>query len=209
MPKARRNRETLIERATALFASRPAEQMGFNAIAEACDVSMWALRYNFGDTETLFRAIADHLIERIETAARERPAAGEQTIDALGAHAAFLAALFESDGYRDLLILVLRAARERPWLREAYEERILGLLARDVEAAAAESGRQRDVTILMREGAARRFVKRLETAFALAPLLPAGEPPAADERERLLGDITREAFAATYLFEWTVPAVAA
>jgi hypothetical protein len=64
------------------------------------------------------------------------------------------------------------------------------------------------VTISVRAGAARRFVKRLETAFALAPLLPAGEPPAADERERLLGDAAREAFAATYLFEWSVPAAA-
>lgn len=209
MAKARRNREALIEVATALFASRPAEQMGFNAIAEACDVSMWALRYNFGDTETLFKAIADHLVESIERAAEARPAAAEQTIDALGAHAAFLAELFENTSYRDFLILVLRAARERPWLREAYEERIVGLLASGVEATVAESGRHRDVTILMREGAARRFVKRLETAFALAPLLPSGELPAEDERERLLGDITREAFAATYLFEWTVPAVAA
>ena len=209
MAKTRRNRELLIERATALFASRPAEQMGFNAIAEACDVSMWALRYNFGDTETLFKAIADHLVDRIEEAAREHPVAAEQTIDALGVHAAFLAGLFQNDAYRDLLILVLRAGRERPWLREAYEERILGTLARDVEAAVAESGRGRDVTILMREDSARRFVKRLETAFALAPLLPAGEAPAADERERLLGEATREAFAATYVFEWAVPAAAA
>lgn len=208
MAKTCRNREILIERATALFASRPAEQMGFNAIAEACDVSMWALRYNFGDTETLFKAIADHLLGAIERAARERPAATVQTIDALGAHADFLGGLFRSDDYRDLLILVLRAGRERPWLRDAYEERVLGALAGGVEAAVAESGRGRGVTISMREGAARRFVKRLETAFALAPLLPAGKPPAADERERLLGDAAREAFAATYLFEWSVPAAA-
>jgi AcrR family transcriptional regulator len=116
MAKTCRNRETLIERATALFASRPAEQMGFNAIAEACDVSMWALRYNFGDTETLFKAIADHLLETIEQVARKRPTATAQTIDALGAHADFLSGLFRSDAYRDLLILVLRAGRERPWL---------------------------------------------------------------------------------------------
>lgn len=209
MAKTCRNRETLIERATALFASRPAEQMGFNAIAEACDVSMWALRYNFGDTETLFTAIADHLVGTIEEMASDRPVTAEQTIEALGAHAAFLASLFESDAYRDLLILVLRAGRERPWLREAYEERVLGMLTRQLEAAVAESGQSREVTISMREGAARRFIKRLETAFALAPLLPAGEPPAAAEREQLLGEATREAFAATYLFEWSVPAAAA
>src|SRR5690349_4865133 len=174
MSKPCRNRDLLIERATLLFASRPAEQMGFNAIAEACDVSMWALRYNFGDTETLFQAIAEHLVGQIEHSADQHPVAAAQTIDALGAHAAFLANLFESGSYRDLLILVLRAGRERPWLREAYEDRILGMLARGVETLVQDSGKQRDVPILMREGAARRFVKRLETAFALAPLLPAG-----------------------------------
>lgn len=208
MAKTCRNRDVLIERATALFASRPAEQMGFNAIAEACDLSMWALRYNFGDTETLFRAVSEHLVERIERAAVERPDATGQTIDALGAHAAFLTCLFASESYRDLLVLVLRAGRERPWLRKTYEDRIVGLLARQVEASVRSSGRERDVPILMREGAARRLVKRLETAFALAPLLPAGEAPADEERERLLGEVTREAFAATYLFEWAVPAAA-
>lgn len=208
MAKTRRNRDVLIERATTLFASRPAEQMGFNAIAEACEVSMWALRYNFGDTETLFQAIAEHLVGKIEQAAAGRPESAAQTIDALGAQASFLATLFESDSYRDLLILVLRAGRERSWLREAYEDRILAMLAGQVEALVGESGKRRDVPIVMRDGAARRFVKRLETAFALAPLLPAGEPPADEERERLLGDATREAFAATYLFEWAVPAAA-
>lgn len=208
MTKTGRNREVLIERATALFASRPAEQMGFNAIAEACGVSMWALRYNFGDTETLFQAIAGHLVEKIEQAAAVGPDPAGQTIDALGAQASFLAELFESDHYRDLLILVLRAGRERSWLREAYESRVLVMLSTQVEALVRESGKRRDVPILMRDGAARRFIKRLETAFALAPLLPAGEPPADEERERLLGDATREAFAATYLFEWAVPAAA-
>lgn len=208
MSKAGRNRDVLIERATILFASRPAEQMGFNAIAEACDVSMWALRYNFGDTETLFKAIAEHLIEQIEQAAARHPEAAAQAIDALGGYAAFLASLLESDSYRDLLILVLRAGGERPWLREAYEGRIIGLFAGQVEALVRDSGKRRDAPILMREGAARRFVKRLETAFALAPLLPAGERPADEERDRLLGEATREAFAATYLFEWSVPAAA-
>lgn len=208
MAKTLRNRELLVERATALFASRPAEQMGFNAIAEACGVSLWALRYNFGDAETLFKAIADHLIEQIGQAARAHPGAAGQTIDALSAQAEFLAGLFESDSYRDLLILVLRAGRERPWLRDAYETSILDMLAHSVETMVGDGGRQRNVTILMREGGARRFVKRLETAFALAPLLPAGELPSAEDREQLLGEATREAFAATYLFEWSVPAAA-
>jgi AcrR family transcriptional regulator len=208
MAKACRNRDVLVERAAALFASRPAEQLGFNAIADACGVSMWALRYNFGDTETLFRAVADHLIDRIDEAAHERPQAGRQTIEGLSAHAAFLAGLFEGEAYRDLLLLVLRAGRERPWLREAYEERVLGKLASGVEAAVAERGRSRDGTILMREGAARRFVRRLETAFALAPLLPAGASPTSNEREQVLREATREAFEATYLIDLSVPAAA-
>ena len=208
MAKACRNREQLVERASALFAGRSAEQLGFNAIAEACGVSIWALRYNFGDSETLFKAVTTHLVDRIDQAAGERPTATRQTLDGLSAHAAFLADLFESEAYRDLLLIVLRAGRERPWLREAYEERVLDRLASGVEAAVADGGRKRNVMILMREGAARRFVKRLETAFALAPLLPAGESPASDERGRLLSEATREAFEATYLFDWSVPVAA-
>ncbi|MGQ0659739.1 TetR/AcrR family transcriptional regulator [Sphingosinicella sp.] len=208
MPRLHRNRQALIERAAALFATRPAEQLGLQAIAEACDVSMWALRYNFGDAETLFHAVAAQLMDRVEALSSGRPSDEAQTtIDALASHAAFLADLFASDAYRDMLLPMLRG-RDRAWLCDAYERRILALLCRQVEAVVQESGRLRGVTILMRDGAARRLVKRLETAFALAPLLPAGEPPAADERERLLGEAVREAFAATYLFEWSVPAAA-
>lgn len=208
MAKACRNRDLLVERAAALFARRPAEQLGFSAIADACGVSIWALRYNFGDTETLFRAVADLLLDRIDRAASERPAITQQTIDALNAHAAFLVRLFECAAYRDLLLIVLRAGRERSWLREAYGERVLAKLASGVEAAVAKAGGGRDGLILMREGAAHRFVKRLETAFALAPLLPAGAAPAGNERDQLLREATREAFDATYLIDLSVPAAA-
>ncbi len=129
-------------------------------------------------------------------------------LETLAAHAGFLADLFESEPYRNLLYFVLRNGRHHPWLEKAYDQRIVGRICGEIEQLVLDSGGRHGVTISMQEGAARRLYKRLETELVLSTMLPAhGNGPPID-RDELIKSAAREAFEATYVFDWKVPTAA-
>jgi hypothetical protein len=70
------------------------------------------------------------------------------------------------------------------------------------------AGERQGMPILLNAGAARRFYKKLETELVLTTLLPAaGKGPPAD-RDAIVKSAAREAFQATYVFDWQVPTAA-
>lgn len=208
MTRICRNQDSLLRLALPTLVDHPYEQLSLQGVADACGASLWAFRYNFANVERLFRAVASHLIDEVVRRSVWTPPTGRPVLETLGAHAAFLADLFESEAYRNLLYFVLRNGRHHPWLEQAYDQRIVGRICGDIEKLVLESGGRHGVTILLNEGAARRLYKRLETELVLSTMLPAhGNGPPVD-REELIRSAARAAFEATYVFDWKVPTAA-
>jgi AcrR family transcriptional regulator len=176
----------------------PFERMSLMNVAEACGVSMWALRYNFKNIEWLFRVTAGHLIKSVVQQSQYQSPATSSVLDAIHRYAIFLAALVRTREYRNLLYLVIRNGRHHRWLEEEYEQRIVSKLCRDLEAVVDQAGRQQGSSVAIRKDAPRRLHKRIETELALCTLLPHLRESGPAELDRLTREIAREAFEATY-----------
>lgn len=196
------NRHRVLEEVAGLVVDRPFEQLSMNGIAEACGVSLWALRYNFDNVDRLFRAVAHHLIEKVLDQARCPLAVSPVVVDTIADHARFVADLVRRPDYRDLLYLVVRNGRHHEWLRSAYEQRVVGRICADLEQRIRQSGETHGLNILLREHAAQRFHRRIETELVLTTLLPSPVEREPVDLDKLLKEIVRETFEATYAFEW-------
>lgn len=202
------NHDSLLRLAIPTLVDHPYEQLSLQGVAHSCGVTLWAFRYHFANVERLFRAVASHLIEEVIRRSIYPVGEGRPVLETLLDHADFLADLFESEAYRNLLYFVLRNGRHHPWLEKAYDQRIVSRICADLEALVLASGERQGIPILLNAGAARRFYKKLETELVLSTLLPAAGngPPA--ERGEITKAAAREAFQATYVFDWQVPTAA-
>jgi AcrR family transcriptional regulator len=180
----------------------PFEQLSLNAIAERSGISLWALRYNFDNVERLFRASAQQLIDAVIDAAIYRAPTAPVVLDAIHDYARFVADLVRGEDYRRLLYLVVRNGRHHEWLRQAYEQRVVGGICGTLGAVIRRSGERHGITVLVRDQAARRFHRRLETELVLPALLPSAIDREPVDVDKLLKEIARETFEATYVFEW-------
>lgn len=196
------HRQQMLDAVAHLMVDHPIEQLSMAGIAEQSGVSLWALRYNFDNCERLFRAVAQRLIDRVIESAIYREPVRPAVVDAIQDYARFVADLVRSDDYRSLLYLVMRNGRHHEWLRNAYEERVVGGLCGTLEALIRRSGEGHGITVLLRDHAARRFHRRIETELALSTLLLAPVDREPVDVEKLLRDVARETFEATYVFEW-------
>jgi AcrR family transcriptional regulator len=202
------NRQRMIEAVRAQLVDHPFEQLGLNGIAEAADLSLWALRYHFENVDGLFRTVAHDLIERVAGAVDyQEPPAGA-VVDAIRDYGAFVAELMQGRDYRDLVYLVIRNGRHHLWLKHSYEERVVGRICRTLEEVIRRAGERHGVTVLLREHAARRFHSRIEAELVLASLLPPTEGQEPADLGKLLRDIARDTFEATYVFEWAAATAA-
>lgn len=208
MPKLCQNQNDLLRRATPVLVNHPFEHLSLQSVADACGASLWAFRYNFDNVERLFRAVATRLIDEVVAVADFRAEDGASVRNAIAAHAAFLATLFESEAYRRLAFLVVRNGRHHRWLEEAYEARVVGRVCAGFEAMVRNVSLRGGAPILVRAGVARRYFKRLETELVLSRLLPALVDGSDAEREAVVKTAAAQAFEGTYLFEWRAPAAA-
>lgn len=202
MPKLCQNQDDLLRRATPVLINHPFEHLSLQGIADACGVSLWALRYNFDNAERLFRAVATHLIDQVAAAATYEAEPNASVRTAIAGHAAFLADLFDSEAYRGLAFLVVRNGRHHQWLEEAYEKRVVARICEDFEAMVQQAGLNGGSPILVRAGIARRYFKRLETELVLSRLLPALVDGSEADREGAIKAAAAQAFEGTYLFDW-------
>lgn len=196
------HRQQMLDAVAHLMVDHPIEQLSLAGIAEQSGVSLWALRYNFDNCERLFRAVAQRLIDQVIDAAIYREPIRPVVRDAVGDYTRFVAELLRGDDYRSLLYLVVRNGRHHDWLRHAYEERVVGGICGTLEAVIRRSGEAHGITVLLREHAARRFHRRLETELALSTLLLAPVDREPVDLDKLLREVARETFEATYVFEW-------
>jgi AcrR family transcriptional regulator len=196
------NRRRMLEAVAPHMIDHPFEQLSLNAIAERSGISLWALRYNFDNVERLFRAVAQQLIDAVIDAAIYRAPAAPVVLDSIQDYARFVADLVRREDYRRLLYLVVRNGRHHDWLRQAYEQRVVGGICGTLGAVIRRSGERHGITVLVRDQAARRFHRRIETELVLPELLPSAIDREPIDLDRLLREIARETFEATYVFEW-------
>lgn len=204
--KGKKRIEELLEQVTPIFVDHPYEHLSLQGVADARGLSLWALRYHFGNVERLFRAVATRLIDHISRRPAYRPEPGARVMDVVAGYAAFLADLFEDETYRNLLYLVLRNGRGHAWLERAYERTVVARFEASLETLVLDAGRAHGAPVLLADGSARRLYKRLETELALSALLPSGASLV--ERSEAIRAAACQAFAASYVFDWQVPAAA-
>ena len=211
MGKRAVRRQDLIEQVTACVVHHHGiKGLTLQGVAETTGVSLWALRYGFDNVDRLFRAVVTNYVQRIQDRLRyEQPPRGA-VIDTIQTYAAFVGEVMRTDDYRDFLYLVVRNGGDHDWLQQAYEQQVIGMMVRDVERLVLAAGQVHGTTILLKEGAAPRFIKRIETELVLPALLPpfasvGNDCEAVGDR---LKAISRDLFEASYLFDWE-PASAA
>ena len=211
MGKRNSGRQDLLEQVSACVVHHHGiKGLTLQGVAEAAGLSLWALRYRFDNVERLFKAVVEASVERIRHRLRyNRPARGA-VIESLRDYSGFLAKAMQSEDYRDFLYLVVRNGGDQAWLQEAYERQVIGGIVRDIEALVLKSGQSHGTTILLKEGAARRFVKKIEAELVLPSLLPPFRPALLTQTalDELLRNLAHELFEATYAFAWE-PASAA
>lgn len=199
--------DELLELVTSPFVDHPYENLSLQGVADASGISMWALRYHFGNVDRLFRAVARQLISDVAERLAYRPEPDARVMEVIAGYAAFLAELFEDDAYRSLLYLVLRNGRRYPWLERAYEREVVTRFASPLDTLVLDASRVHGAPVLLTDGTARRLYKRLETELALTALLPSGASTGI-EREEAIRAAACQAFSATYVFDWRVPSAA-
>ena len=202
------NRDRILQSVTQHLVDHPFEQLSMNAIARASGVSLWALRYNYDNPDRLFRAVGLRLVEKVVRALDGKPVASAGTFDTIVDYARFLATCVAGKEYRDLLYFVLRNGQHHRWLCKSYKEAVVDKVCEDLEALVRESGERHGLTILFREGAVRRFHRRIESELALTAMLPSPGEDAPRDVEKVLKEVVSEAFEATYAFEWRGAAAA-
>jgi AcrR family transcriptional regulator len=204
-------RQDLLDRVSACVVHHHGiKGLTLQGVAEATGVSLWALRYGFDNVDRLFRAVVMSYVERILASLRyDRPAAAA-VIDTIQDYARFLAEAMQSPAYRDFLYLVVRNGGDHDWLQAAYEGRVIRAIEREIEQLVLASGQSHGTTILLRAGAANRFVKRIESELVLPGLLPPFRTTLISDAgvAELVRSIGRELFEASYVFAWE-PATAA
>ena len=196
------HRERVVEAVAGHLINHPLEQLSLNGIAEACGVSLWSLRYNFENIEDMFRAVANRLIDQVLVAACYEEPPSAVVVDTIASYAHFVADLVRRPEYQDLLYLVIRNGRHCDWLRRDYERRIVARICGDLESLVRASGERHGMIVLFQAHAAQRFHRRIETELVLSDLLPSSADRMPVDVDRLLKEIVRETFEATYAFEW-------
>lgn len=204
------HRRHLLETLLPAIVDHPFERLTLVSLARISGVSLWVLRRAFDNAQNLLRAATAHAIEAVlaELDHEERDDAG--VMDAIALYARYLARQMQSENYRNLLLIVIRNGSTATWAHEAYNERIIARICRDLETTVLNAGRRLGMTVLMKEGVARRLYKRIETSLALPSLLPQTMELTPGEVEEILEAAAREAFASTFAYEdqglWHPPA---
>ncbi len=196
------HRRHLLDQLIPIVVDHPFERLTLVSIARISGVSLWVLRGAFGNVANLLSAVTnraiDVVVDDLDYEVRHR----ESVMEAIRGYARFLAARIQSPNYRNVLLILIRNRTSVRWVQEAYNNRIVQKICRDLEAVVNRSGAPGGCTVSIKEGAAKRFYKRMETALALPSLLPDAAVLQTKEIERALEEIVHEAFAATFLFEW-------
>ena len=203
------NRLKLIEKIRRPLLDLPFQHLTLTGVARAAGVSMWAVRNRFENVENGIHAVARHLLDRTVASFSYEPQSPASVHGVIGDYAAFVASVMGSEDYIDLLSLTLRNGRGRDWLNDVRERELIERVSGRLEELVLDAGQQQGRPVLMRSGAARRFFQRLELEFAVPGIVRPGETHDPEASAKIMRDIVREAFEATYLFEWGEPGKAA
>lgn len=195
-------RTALLRQAQPLLFDHPLGELSLVEIARRTGVSLWAWRYHFHSLDNLFRASVTDLIDGIESTLRRDLLSRGTVLESIQDYALFLRKLVRSPPYQDLMRLVLGYGRQHEWLRDAYDRRVAAAAADGLSTLVLKMGERLGTPVLFKKGALQRFHRRIETEFGLRDILSAYGPADSEERDAILKDIVREAFAATYSFDW-------
>jgi hypothetical protein len=204
------HRHHLLEMLLPAIVDHPFERLTLVSLARISGISLWVLRRAFDNAQNLLRAATAHAIEAVlaELDYEEGDEAG--VMDAIARYACYLARKMQSENYRNLLLIMIRNGSTVTWACQAYNERIIARICNDLETAVLNAGRRLGITVLMKEGVAKRLYKRIETSLALPSLLPGRIELAPGEIEHILEAAAKEAFASTFAYDdqglWHPPA---
>ena len=200
-----RDRRRLLATLIPSLADHPFEHLTLVSLARISGISLWVLRARFGNAPMLLAAATSQAIDDVAAGLRYAPREERGVIEAIADYARFLAGRMQTPEYRQLLLIMLRNNGGAEWVSERYDAHIVQKACRDLEEAVLRAGRRHGTNILLKEQAARRLYKRIETAVGLSQLLPSSVSLDGGEIDQLLRDAVQEGFAATYAFEWERP----
>ncbi|SMF62028.1 TetR/AcrR family transcriptional regulator [Allosphingosinicella indica] len=196
------NRLRLVNGALDLIAEKPFASVTVEELAERSGVSYWSTYRNLPTREQIFRMAATHLARRILDAMR---AGGEPTSGVLAATQDFarrLMAVMQGEDYFRLLAIVIREGRGSDWLADVYSEQVATPLVRLLEHIVRAAGESLGAVVLIRDGAAQRFLMQMESALVLPRLHPMSHGPDHGAATGLVDAAARALVAATYAHDW-------
>ncbi len=195
------HRRLLLDDLIPVLIAHPSERLTLISLARSSGITLWTLRGAFGNVRTLLADATSRAFD-VVVEELEYETASRGVMNTVRSYAAFLAKLLGGVSYRRLMLIIVRNSISVPWGEQAYRDRIVLKVCRDLEKAVRHAGAIDGNAVLMRPGAARRLFKRIEAEVALPFLMPEATALTSEEIEKVLERIAQEAFAATYLFEW-------
>lgn len=200
-----RERRRLLNVLIPSLVDHPFEHLTLVSLARVSGISLWVLRARFGNACVLLGAATSQAIDDVANSLGYSQSEERGVIEAITDFARFLAERMQGPEYRHLLLIMLRNKGGPEWVSERYDKYVVAKACRDLEEAVLRAGRRHGTHILLREHAAKRLYKRIETAVGLPQLLPCAVGLDAAAIDQLIKDAVQEAFAATYAFEWERP----
>ena len=201
-------RQDLLQQVAGCVANhRCLKGLTLQGVSDASGVSVWALRYSFDDAPRLFRCVVAFYLGQIGRRIEYDMPPTKSVLAAIQDYAAFIAGVMREPEYRDFLYLVIRNC-DLPWVRKAYQEKIVNKLGRGLEEVVAAAGEANGLPLALRPGAGARFVKRIESELVLPAFLPSTGVAEAPDVEKSVQRIARETFEATYVLTWDTASAA-
>lgn len=196
----RTRRAEIAEAVVALYRKRPWRSVTIEEAADWLGISYWQIYYSFDGREDMYRAAVERLIDRVADETQFTSGTYATVNQAITDYVRHLATVIAGTAYSDLVFLCLRDEETDPWIRSAYQRRILGPMQHGLEEIVRAAGARHDVHLILLDDVPEDCIAMLDCSLCISQLWRAREiPPAVFEAS--VSDAAKLVFRSTCTFD--------
>jgi AcrR family transcriptional regulator len=192
-------REIVIDAALALIAREPFAAFTREAVCQESGIKYTTVRSYFPEADVLIRLAAARLFSNLNRNLRRcRTEPADSVHAAVSSFVAGAGSIIASSQYANLLRILVREGERHGWLLQLYEEQIAAPFEAELTQCVRAAGERYGSHVVVRSGAARAALRRLESELAIPQLLPLA---AGARAEDIFTQVVQNLIAATYAWD--------
>ena len=196
----RGRRTQIADSIVSLYRKRPWRSVTVEEAADWLEVSYWQIYHSFDGREDMYRLAVERLIDRVADNVQVTPADYTTVNQAIADTVRHLATVIASDSYGDLLFLCLRDEGTDPWIRTAFQKRIVTPMLNQLEEAIQSAGTRHGIHLILLDDAPEECIAMLDCALCISRLWRSRDVPAT-EFESTVAAATKRVFRSTCTFD--------